>query len=363
MSPTIVFTGGGSAGHVTPNLALIEVLAKEAWQIHYIGSEDGIEKNMLTALRIPYHAVSSGKLRRYFSWQNFFDPLKILVGVGQSYRLMRKIKPDVVFSKGGFVAFPVVVGAWLNRIPVIAHESDLSPGLANRLCFPFVDKICVTFAGAKKHFKQQEKIEITGTPIREALFAGSKEKGLALCGFSQEKPCLLVMGGSQGSAHLNAVVREALPELDKNYQVIHLCGKGRVDKTLSTRKNYYQVEYASQEMADLFAASDLVVSRAGANSVYEILALSKPHVLIPLSMKASRGDQIQNANYFNKLGISLVVDDEALTAAQFLHAVSTVYEARDAIRAKIQALQIESATFKIIGLIKEQLHVESAKTA
>ena len=362
MSHKIVLTGGGTAGHVTPNIAIIEVLQQEGWQIDYIGSANGVENTMITALNIPFHSVRSGKLRRYFSWKNVLDPINILVGIWQSYRLLRKLNPDIVFSKGGFVGFPVVVGAWLNRIPVVAHESDMSPGLANRLSFPFVNKICVTFAAAKKHFKRQENVEVTGTPIRQELFRGNKEEGLALCGFNNEKPCLLVVGGSQGAQVMNLCVRQALDLLRPDYQVIHLCGKGKVDDSLVGKSGYYQFEYANTELADLFAATDLVISRSGANSLYEILALNKPHVLIPLSMQASRGDQIQNARYFAQQGISKVVDDDNLTAENLLAAITEAGQQREEIIAKIKALHIESATLKIIALIKEQLHAEHPKT-
>lgn len=361
MNPHIVFTGGGTAGHVTPNIALIEILQQEGWKVDYIGSEDGVEKGVISSLNIPYHAVNSGKLRRYFSWKNFFDPIKIIIGIGQSYCLLRRLKADVVFSKGGFVAFPIVVAAWLNRIPVIAHESDMTPGLANRLSYPFVDKICVTFAAARNHFKKQDKVEITGTPIRQQLYNGSKARGLALCGFKDDKPCILVMGGSQGSVRLNNSLRQALSTLCEHYQIIHLCGKGKLDTSLLNQENYRQFEYVSEELADLFAASDLVVSRAGANTLYEILALEKPHVLVPLSAKVSRGDQIQNARYFKQQGISYVLDDETLSAENFLRAVTEVSEHRDEIITKIRGLQIESATLKIIALIKEQMHVESPR--
>jgi UDP-N-acetylglucosamine--N-acetylmuramyl-(pentapeptide) pyrophosphoryl-undecaprenol N-acetylglucosamine transferase len=363
MSPRIVLTGGGTAGHVTPNIALIEVLKPEGWLIDYVGSADGVEKAMITAINIPYYAVRSGKLRRYFSWKNFLDPINIVLGIWQAYRLLRKLKPDVVFSKGGFVGFPVVVGAWLNCIPVVAHESDMSPGLANRLSFPFVNKICVTFAAAKKHFKRQENVEVTGTPIRQELFNGKKAKGLALCGFKDEKPCLLVVGGSQGANVMNVCVRQTLDTLCKDFQVIHLCGKGKVDNALVGKTGYYQLEYANEELADLFAASELVISRAGANALYEILALGKPHVLIPLSRQASRGDQIQNARYFQQQGISVVVDEEALTPETLLSAVNEVSANRSQIIEKIKALGIESATLKIIDVIKEQAHVECTKTA
>lgn len=353
MSARIVFTGGGTAGHVTPNMALINVFKQQGWNIDYIGSADGIEHHMIEQTGIPFHAVSSGKLRRYFSFKNFLDPFKILVGFVQSYSIFRKLKPDVVFSKGGFVAFPVVVGAWLNRIPVVAHESDMSPGLANRLSFPFVNRICLTFAAGKKYFKDQEKIEVTGTPIREQLFAGNKSKGLELCGFNNDKPCILVIGGSLGAGSINNTIRAALEPLTQQFQIIHLCGKGKVDNTLSNREGYCQFEYANEELADLFAASSVVISRAGANSLYEILALGKPHILIPLSAKASRGDQIQNARYFEAQGISAVIQDESLNADTLLKALQKVSDNKEDIHHKIQALNIESATDKIVAIIKE----------
>ena len=359
MSPKIVFTGGGTAGHVTPNMALIEVLKEQGWTIDYIGSADGVEKAMISSINVPFHAVSSGKLRRYFSWKNFLDPFNILLGIIQSYILLFKLKPDVVFSKGGFVAFPVVVGAWLNRIPVIAHESDITPGLANRLSFPFVNKICVPFAISKKHFKQQQKVEVTGTPIRQALFEGDKNRGLALCGFNDQKPCLLVMGGSLGAKTLNHCIRASLDQLCEQYQVIHLCGKDKLDPSLTHRTGYYQSAYANAELADLFAASDLVVSRAGANALYEILALEKPHVLIPLSEKVSRGDQVQNARYFEQQGISVVLNDDTLTPEQLVAAIMEVgAHSMDKIL-KMKALGISSATSTIIALIREQADVKS----
>jgi UDP-N-acetylglucosamine--N-acetylmuramyl-(pentapeptide) pyrophosphoryl-undecaprenol N-acetylglucosamine transferase len=267
-----------------------------------------------------------------------------------------------VFSKGGFVAFPVVVGAWLNRIPIVAHESDMTPGLANRLSYPFVNKICLTFEGGKKHFKRPEKITVTGTPIREELFLGNREKGLQLCGFNENKPCLLVIGGSQGAGSINTAVRGALKQVLNDFQVIHLCGKGKLDNSLNGREGYFQLEYANAELADLLAASDVVLSRSGANSLYEILALSKPHLLVPLSAKVSRGDQIQNANYFKSKGISLVIADEELSPESLRIVLNELVANKEEIEKKIKALKIESATPKIVALIKEQAHVQSPRT-
>lgn len=349
----IVFTGGGTAGHVTPNIALIESFPKEHWQMTYIGSPDGVEKSMIESIGVPYHAVKSGKLRRYFSLKNFIDPLNVFIGIAQSYFLLRKIKPNVVFSKGGFVALPVVIGAFLNRIPVIAHESDISPGLANRLSFPFVDKICVTFDAAKSHFKRADKVVVTGTPIRKQLFDGDKQRGLALSGLRQDKPCILIVGGSQGSTVLNLAVRNALSQLTAHFQVIHLCGKGKLDVSLNQQIDYFQLEYANQELPDLLAASDVVISRSGANALYEILALAKPHVLIPLPLTVSRGDQIQNAAYFQNQGISTVLEDNSLSPEKLLTAVNGVFANRDVLTKRMRALNIQSATDRITALIKK----------
>lgn len=352
MKTRIVFTGGGSAGHVTPNVALIELAQKEAWHVDYIGGHGSVEERIIGELNVPFYSISSGKLRRYFSWKNFIDPFRILLGIHQAYWLLRKLQTDVVFSKGGFVAFPVVIAAWLNRIPIVAHESDMSPGLANRLCFPFVNKICLSFDAAKKHFKKTARVEVTGTPIRSALFKGDKTQGLQYCGFNADKPCLLVMGGSLGASGLNQVIREALPQLTRHYQVIHLCGKGKKDEGFQKVPAYCQIEYASQILPDLLAAADIIVSRAGANALYEILALQKPHVLIPLSAKVSRGDQIQNARFFRQQGISFVIDDDKLRVDVLLNALEEVALHHDDMIQKMQSLNIESAAEKIIEIIQ-----------
>lgn len=359
MKPIIVFTGGGTAGHVTPNVALMSELKNEGWQTVYVGSQAGIEKEMMRRLGVPFYAVSSGKLRRYFSLKNLLDPFKIIWGTIQSFRLLHQLKPDVVFSKGGFVAFPVVVGAWLNRVPVVAHESDMTPGLANRLSFPFVSTICLTFELAKKHFKCLDKVVVTGTPIRPELFLGDPTRGLARCGFTKDKPCVLVIGGSLGAASINRVVREAISQWTEEFQVIHLCGKGKIDPILQGVKGYCQLEYANEELADFFSAASIVVSRAGANALYEILALAKPHILIPLSDQVSRGDQIQNAKYFEQLGVSCVIEDDLFNSNRLMAALHDVIENKNQLINKMNQLGIQSATPKLLKIIKEQAHVES----
>ncbi|MCH9762946.1 MAG: undecaprenyldiphospho-muramoylpentapeptide beta-N-acetylglucosaminyltransferase [Gammaproteobacteria bacterium] len=353
MKPKLVFTGGGTAGHVTPNLALIDGLSAD-FEMAYMGSMHGVEHQIITDKKIAYYAVRSGKLRRYFSWKNFKDPFNLVIGVIQSAFILRRLKPRLVFSKGGFVALPVVIGAWLNRIPVVAHESDLTPGLANRLSFPFVSKVCVTFDAGKKYFKNQKKVCVTGTPIRTELFQGSREAGLAQCEFDGGKPCLLVMGGSQGAGVLNRCAREQLKLLCTRFHVIHLCGKNKIDAGLLTHPDYYQLEYATDNLPDLFAASDVVLSRAGANALYEILALAKPHVLVPLSHRYSRGDQVDNARYFQTKGVSTVLDDTGdLSSSAVCDAVNAVYAEQESIITKIKALNIQSATPILLDLIKQ----------
>ena len=347
----LIFTGGGTAGHVTPNLALIHVLASE-YEIHYIGSNTGVERKLVEAEGIAYHAVQSGKLRRHFSLKTALTPFKLLFGVFQSYWILRKLKPKLVFSKGGFVALPVVIGAWLNRVPVIAHESDLSPGLANKLSFPFVNTICVTFDAGKKYFKNLDKVRVTGTPIRPELIQGNREAGLAQCGFNQDKPCVLVMGGSQGAKVLNQCIREQLDDVCTRFNIIHLCGAGKLDTRLIGHAGYFQLEYANQELPDLLAASDIILSRAGANALYEILALEKPHVLVPLSRRYSRGDQIDNARYFEKKGVSVVLDEENMTSNDVRDALDDVYARRDLIISEIKTLEIKSATDTLVDLIR-----------
>jgi len=322
----IVFTGGGSAGHVTPNIAIMNKLKEKGWDITYIGSRKGIEEDIITKENIPFHGISSGKLRRYFDWKNFSDPLKIMKGAMEAYFVLRKEKPRVVFSKGGFVTVPVVVAAKMLKIPVVIHESDITPGLANKIATKFATKVFVTFDETLKHFPS-DRVLFTGSPIREELFKGRAAEGKALLGFHEPKPILTIMGGSLGAKKINETVRKILPSLTENFQIVHICGKGNVDENLLQIKGYKQFEYISNELPDILAASQYIISRAGANSIFEFLALRKPMLLIPLSRAASRGDQILNANSFEKKGFAKVLLEEELTESS--------------LAAKIQELQNE----------------------
>lgn len=351
MTKKIVFTGGGTAGHVTPNIALIQTLTDLGWQCLYIGSNTGIEKKLIEPLNIKFYGIATGKLRRYFSWQNFIDPFKIFYGMLQSLLLLSKSKPELVFSKGGFVSFPVVFAAWLKRIPVIAHESDMTPGLATKLSFPFVRHLCINFEKTKQYFKKKEKLKITGTPIRQGLLEGSKAKAIQLCSFKETKPCLLVIGGGLGAVAINKIIRQSLDELLEHYNIIHLCGKAKLDRTIQ-KEGYRQFEYLTAELADVYALADLIISRSGANSVYEILSLAKPHIFIPLPLTASRGDQIHNANYFKELGISYVLAEEDLNMESLVKTITEVMQTKEIRSKKIEALGFESGTAKIIHLIE-----------
>lgn len=346
----ILFTGGGSAGHVTPNIGLIERFLSEGWQVSYVGSVDGIEKEIITELGIDYYSVSSGKLRRYFSWQNFIDPLRILLGILQSFLLCWRLSPDVLFSKGGFISVPVVIGAWLNRIAVITHESDITPGLANRLCFPFAARVCVTFPETVELMKS-DKVVLAGTPVRASILAGDAAAGRRFLGLDSDRTTLLFFGGSLGATAINAVVQAALPELLEDFQVIHICGAGNLRADLNALQNYHQMEYLHEQFGDLLACADLVVSRAGANSIYELLLCRKPHILIPLPRQASRGDQIINARTFAKLGYSEVIEEEKLTPELLCTTILNTLKNRAEIVARIEQFQSPDAVEVIHDLI------------
>lgn len=348
----VVLTGGGTAGHVTPNLALLPHLKEKGCEVSYIGSYDGIEKGLLEAAKIPYYGISSGKLRRYFDVKNFSDPFKVLKGFFEARRLLRKLKPDVVFSKGGFVSVPVVLAAKTRRIPCIIHESDITPGLANRICIPMARKVCANFPETMKYLPA-EKAVLTGTPIREELFRGNRIAGLDFCGFTANKPVIMIVGGSTGAAALNEAVRNLLPTLLRDYQIIHLCGKGKAAKEYDGAEGYRQFEYVSKEMKDLFAAADLVISRAGANSICELLALRKPHILVPLSAAASRGDQILNAESFEHQGFSYVLQEEELTNDTLLRAIRHVMEHRKEYVDAMEKSSLNAAISTILELLEE----------
>lgn len=348
----IILTGGGTAGHVTPNIALLPRLKELGYDIQYIGSYTGIEKELIEPFGIPYHGISSGKLRRYFSVQNFTDPFRVLKGFREAHKLIRQLKPDVIFSKGGFVSVPVVLAGKRCKVPVIIHESDMTPGLANKIAIPSAAKVCCNFPETLKSLPEGKAV-LTGSPIRQELLSGNKIAAMDMCHFTSDKPVILVIGGSLGAVAVNNAVREALPELLKDFQIIHLCGQGKMDESLKDVEGYCQFEYIKNELRNLFALADIVISRAGANAICELLALHKPNLLIPLSANASRGDQILNARSFERQGFSLVLEEEQLTKETLLNAVKTLYENRTTFINSMKNSGQQDSIGTIISLIEE----------
>ncbi|PPA71181.1 undecaprenyldiphospho-muramoylpentapeptide beta-N-acetylglucosaminyltransferase [Jeotgalibacillus proteolyticus] len=349
MTKRVLFTGGGSAGHVSVNVALIPRFHENGWSISYIGSHDGIEKEMITKQfsYVPYHGISSGKLRRYFSVKNFTDPFRVLAGVMQAFRIIKKEKPDVIFSKGGFVSVPVLLAAKMAKVPVAIHESDVTPGLANKLAMPFATRIYTTFQETLQHMPSDRSV-CAGSIIREDLFKGSRAEGERITSLKPAKPVLLVMGGSLGAQGINTVVRNSLDQLLEHFSIIHLCGKG--NKAEIQKEGYIQFEFVTEELPHLLEMTDLVVSRAGSNSIFEFLALKKPMLLIPLSKESSRGDQILNANSFVQQGFALKLEESELTEESF---ITTVRQLRDQQWTMVEKMENAPPSFTIDQMVNE----------
>lgn len=347
----IILTGGGTAGHVTPNIALLPRLKELNYDIHYIGSYNGIEKELIEQLGIPYHGISSGKLRRYFSLQNFTDPFRVVKGFSEAHRLIKLLRPNVIFSKGGFVSVPVVLAGKRCKVPTIIHESDMTPGLANKISIPSATRVCCNFPETVE-LLPADKAVLTGSPIRQELLSGDRQNALSFTGLDERKPVILVVGGSLGAVAVNEAVRRILPSLLKDFQVIHLCGRGKLDPSLNNMNGYVQYEYIKDELKDLFALSDIVISRAGANAICELLALHKPNLLIPLSANASRGDQILNARSFERQGFSMVMEEEQITDDGFLAAIHDLYKNREQYVTAMKNSNQQDSIDTIIDLIE-----------
>ncbi len=347
----IILTGGGTAGHVTPNIALLPSLEQAGYDIVYIGSHKGMEKELIESCNIKYYGISSGKLRRYIDFENIKDAFKVVKGIFDALKLIKKLKPNIIFSKGGFVSVPVVIAGKFCNVPIIIHESDISPGLANKICIPFSNYVCAAFPEALESIPKQKAV-LTGTPIRKQLFDGNKKKGLQFCNLNEKKPIILVIGGSSGSIKINECLIKSLPSLLENYQIIHICGKGNKDDTIKA-DGYKQYEYISSELPNIFACADIIVSRAGANSISEFLALKKPSLLIPLSAKASRGDQILNAKSFEKQGFSKVLYEENLTTETFISEINNLYNNRNIYIEKMSKCAIKDGVLQVMEIIKK----------
>lgn len=292
MKKRLLFTGGGTTGHVTKNLILMRLLKKKhpSVEMHYAGVAHGKESDLVKPELADFHVISSGKLRRYFSLETIPDFFRFLKGIWGSYRLLGRLKPDLVMSSGGYVALPVAIGAHAHKIPVITHETDSVPGLANRMIARVAKTVMVGYQAALPAFG--EKGVYVGNPVSPELLVGSREEGLKRLGFKAEKPVLLAMGGSQGSAEINHLIWELVPELVKHWQVVHLTGKGKAREL--DFEGYKSFEYVSEGYEDLLAAADVVVCRGGGNSMAEVAALGKTAIVIPL-LSAAGDHQTKNA--------------------------------------------------------------------
>ncbi|MFC4024575.1 undecaprenyldiphospho-muramoylpentapeptide beta-N-acetylglucosaminyltransferase [Oceanobacillus longus] len=347
----ILFTGGGTAGHVIVNLALIPFYQEEGWEIDYIGSYDGIERKLIGQLEgVTYHPIATGKLRRYMSKENLKDPFKVMKGTMQAYRIIGKRKPTVIFSKGGFVSVPVVAAAKLRGVPSVIHESDYTPGLANKLSIPFTKKVLATFPETMEYLPEK-KAEYVGAVIREELFRGSKQDGLSFAGLTGKLPVLLIMGGSGGSQKINETIRGSLPELLSSFQIIHICGQDKIDQSID-EVGYVQFEYINEELKDIFAATDYVLSRAGSNAIFEFLALRIPMLLIPLSKSASRGDQIINANSFQEKRYARVLEEGNLTEGTLKKELLQLKEYAPIMVDTMKEFKSEQSRNRVIEIIK-----------
>lgn len=335
------------AATLPPNLALLPYLQERGYDVHYIGTRDGMERQLVQG--IPYHPIRAGKLRRYLDWRNITDPVRTVSGYFDAKKVLRELQPSVVFCKGGFVSVPVAYAAHSLRIPIILHESDYSPGLANRLCAPKADKICLSFDANTDQYGG--RAVVTGSPVRRELLRGDRQKGLAFCGLGGLAPVLLIMGGSQGAASLNAAVDACLDSILKDFSVIHLRGKGNLNETLQCKKNYAQFEYVSREMPDLFAAADIALSRAGANALFEFLALKKPSLLVPLPLSASRGDQLLNARFFEQNGYAVMLEQERAADGVLVAALQHLYQNRLKYMEAMRSAKASQGTQNVLDVI------------
>jgi len=350
----IILTGGGTAGHVTPNIALLPMLKTEGFDIHYIGSKDGLEKDLIKSEGIPYHGISAGKLRRYLDIKNVTDIFRVIRGFGDALKIIREIKPDIIFSKGGFVTVPVLAAARMLKVKSVSHESDLTPGLANRISGPFTKKICVSFPETLAHLPAHKGV-LTGSPIRKELLQGDKQNGLKLCGWSDGgKPVIIVTGGSQGAAAINNAIRMILPRLLSKFRVIHLCGKGNL--TESELPGYAQFEYVKDGLADLYALSDIAISRAGANTLFELLAMKKPNLLIPLPKESSRGDQILNAESFALQGFSKILHESKITNERLLNDIELLYNEQEIYKTNMSTHEQSNGTARVMAVLRDTIN-------
>jgi len=330
----MVFTGGGTGGHVFPGIAIAEKLLteKEKYKIVWIGSNSGMEKEIVERYNIPFYSIPAGKLRRYFSIYNFIDLFKISAGIIYSLILLKKLKTNLIFSKGGFVTVPPVFAAKILGIEVISHESDLDPGLATKINSRFSKKMLFAYKETKENWNKtipRQELIVSGNPVRKDIFEGSIDRGRALYNIPESKKIILILGGSQGARQINTLIEDILDELTKTYFVIHQMGK--LDYKESRRENYITASLFNKDFPHILAASNLVISRAGAGTLWESGVLGKPSILIPLGSGTSRGDQVRNAGFFENHGAAIVLKGRNLNSNEVLDKINELFSEKKVI--------------------------------
>lgn len=343
---TIVLTGGGTAGHCLPNIALLPYLKKYFDNIVYIGG-DGIEKTIATEHNLTYYQIPTVKLQRKFTFKNFAVPFKLLKNIITTKKLLKSISPSVIFSKGGYVSLPVILAGNSLSIPCVTHESDLTIGLSNKIMAKKCEYVFTSFESTAKALPNGVFV---GSPIRNSLFYQDKQSALKRFNLSGNKPVILVTGGSSGSLAINLALDKALDKLLEKYDIIHLCGKGKQKRPSKT--GYTCLEYLNQmEMA--FCASDVVVTRGGSNALFELIALSKPMLVIPLPKDNSRGDQIQNAKYFEERGLCKVLLQENLTSNSLIFNLNELYSHKQKYINALATYPMKKANYEISSLLNK----------
>jgi len=360
---TIVFTGGGTGGHVFPGIAVVEKLISgkdgSDFKIIWIGSNSGMEKDILSRYNIRFISIPAGKLRRYFSILNFFDIFKIIGGFFVSFFLLKRLKADLLFSKGGFVTVPPVLAAKILGIPVISHESDLDSGLATRINGRFSGKMLFAYKETldnwEKRFSKQIAL-VTGNPVRKEIFEGRKIRGRVLFNIPEDKKVILVLGGSQGAREVNHLIESILDDLTESFFVIHQMGELLYKK--SDKKNYITASLFKEDFPDILAAADLVISRAGAGTLWENGVTGKPSILIPLGSVSSRGDQIRNADFFEKHGAAIVLKDEKLNSSTLLVEINNLLGNKSVyneLEKNVKLLCHTNSAESIVNIIKQEI--------
>lgn len=340
----IMFTGGGTLGHYSPNEAIYQKL-KDKYICEYIGSKNGIEKEFASKL-MPYHQIETVKLDRTKIFKNFFIPFKLIKGIFEAKKILKQTKPDIVFSKGGFVSVPVVIAGHMLKIPCITHESDFTLGLANRIIAKKCKYVCTSFEETSKSIKNGY---YTGSIVRQQIFEGKPEIVAKKYKLDPLKKTILIVGGSLGAENLNYAIRKSLNKLT-NYNILHLTGKGKIDNSIKF-ENYHQIEFAS-DIQNYFCASDIVITRGGSNTIFEILALKKPMIIVPLA--SGRGDQILNAQEFAKKGYAEVLQEKDISDQSIFEIIKKVHINYKQMQQNMQKFE-KDGLFEICKIIKNLL--------